>query len=98
MSSTTQERSLIVKADRERLSSVMSAAFDVLEDLPVRVDEDRDPGDETRIVSPENLAEMSVVLEDVEIHLAEFQSFRERLDRQRSYLAHAYAEQETDDA
>lgn len=94
MTSTTQERPLIVKADRERLFEAMQETFNALEELSWRVDTDAPVEGETRRVEYQHIAELTILLNDLDVELAEFADFRERLEAQRRYLAYAFAEQE----
>lgn len=94
MATTTTERPLIVKADRERLFKALQVSYNALEELTWRVSQDAVVEDETRRVEYQHIAELTILLNDLDVELAEFAEMRVRLEAQRRYLAYAFTEQE----
>ena len=92
MATTLELPALIVKADRVRASKALDRAHDAVERVTLAVSEDRDPADEARDVTYEHIAELSILIADLDITLRELEYMRGRLDKQCRYLVAAHVE------
>lgn len=92
MTSTTL-RPFPVKADRERATEALNAAFDVVDQFVFAIP-DGDPTVEEREVTAEHVAEAATMLDVLETELLELQDTRDRLKTGLSYLVVARRETE----